>query len=94
MEFLMKATFVLTLLNLVLLSALFFVYIKNWLKLKSAFTAGLLLFNIIFLIQNIMSVYFYLTNMTYFVNMISMHAFMLTALQTLAFVVLNIISWN
>ena len=94
MEFLMKATFALTVINIVFLLALFFVYGKNWLSLKSAFTSGLALFTLIFLIQNITSVYFYLANMPYFVDMVSMHVFILTLLQTTAFSILNIISWK
>ena len=94
MEFSMKATFVLTVINIVFLLALFFVYGKNWLSLKSAFTSGLVLFTLIFLIQNITSVYFYLANTPYFVDMVSMHVFILTVLQTCAFCVMNIISWR
>jgi len=90
----MKLTFFFIILNISFLFALFFVYAKNWLKLKSAFTSGLLLFTIIFLVQNITSVYFYITNMPYFVNMVSMHAFVLTILQTCAFLVMNIITWK
>jgi len=94
MEFVMKATFVLTAANMVLLLMLTYVYGRNWARMKSSFTAGLLLFTVAFLAQYIMSFYFYVTNMDYYVEMVSMHVFILTILQTLAFTVLNAISWS
>lgn len=94
MEFVMKATFVLTIVNIVLLLLLTYLYGRNWTKMRSAFTAGLLLFTIAFLAQYVMSFYFYVTNMDYYVDMVSMHVFVLTSLQTVAFTVLNAISWS
>lgn len=94
MEFVMKATYVLTLVNIVLLLLLAYVYGKNWLRIRSGFTAGLLLFTIAFLAQYMMSFYFYVTSMDYFVEMVSMHVFIVTMLQTLAFAILNAISWR
>ena len=94
MEFVMKATFVLTIVNIVLLLALSYVYGRNWVKMRSTFTAGLLLFTIAFLAQYLVSFYFYMTEMHFFVDMVSMHVFVLTVLQTIAFAILNGISWS
>jgi len=94
MEFVMKATFVLTIVNIVLLLALSYVYGRNWVKMRSTFTAGLLLFTLAFLAQYLVSFYFYMTEMQYFVDMVSMHVFVLTVLQTIAFAILNGISWS
>jgi hypothetical protein len=94
MEFVMKATFVLTIVNVVLLLALSYVYGRNWVKIRSTFTAGLLLFTLAFLAQYLVSFYFYMTEMQYFVDMVSMHVFVLTVLQTTAFAILNGISWS
>ena len=94
MEFVMKATFVLTSINIILLLSLGYVYGRNWMKIRTWFTSGLLLFTVIFLIQDLTSFYFYLANMPYFVEMVSMHVFVLTLLQTIAFAILNIISWK
>jgi len=94
MEFVMKATFVLTAVNIVLLLMLAYIYGRNWAKVRSTFTAGLLLFTIAFLAQYMLSFYFYVTSMDYFVEMVSMHVFVLTILQTMAFTVLNSISWS
>ncbi len=94
MEFVMKATFVLTTVNIVLLLLLTYVYGRNWVRLRSTFTAGLLLFTLAFLVQYITSFYFYITNMQFYVDMVSMHVFVLTILQTIAFTILNAISWS
>ncbi len=94
MEFEMQATFVLTAVNIVLLLALAYVYGRNWARLRSGFTAGLLLFTLAFLAQYVMSFYFYVTNMDYYVDMVSLHVLILTLLQTIAFAVLNGISWK
>jgi len=90
----MKATFGLTALNIILLLALSYIYGRNWLKLKTSFTSGLLLFTILFLLQNLTSFYFYITMTPYFVEMVGLHVFILTLLQTIAFLVLDIISWK
>ena len=94
MEFVMKATFVLTIVNIVLLLALSYVYGSNWLKIRSKISAGLLLFTLAFLVQYLVSFYFYVTEMHFFVEMVSMHVFVLTVLQTIAFAILNGISWS
>ncbi len=94
MEFVMKATFVLTVVNIILLLALSYVYGRNWVKMRSTFTSGLLLFTLAFLAQYLVSFYFYMTEMQYFVDMVSMHVFVLTVLQTVAFAILNGISWS
>ena len=94
MEFVMKATFVLTIVNIVLLLALSYVYGRNWVRIRSTISAGLLLFTLAFLAQYLVSFYFYMTEMQYFVDMVSMHVFVLTVLQTIAFAILNGISWS
>jgi hypothetical protein len=94
MEFEMQATFVLTTVNIVLLLALAYVYGRNWARLKSGFSAGLLLFTLAFLAQYVTSFYFYVTNMDYYVDMVSMHVLILTFLQTVAFAILNFLSWK
>ena len=90
----MKLTFVLTAINLLMLLALTYVYGKNWMRLRSGFTAGLLVFTLAFLAQYVTSFYFYVTNMDYYVHMVSMHVFILTLLQTIGFAVLNGLSWR
>ncbi|MBI2546379.1 hypothetical protein HYV81_04320 [Candidatus Woesearchaeota archaeon] len=94
MELEMQATFALTGINILLLLSLAYIYGRNWMKVKTSFSTGLLLFTAIFLIQSITSFYFYMTEMPYFVEMVSLHVLILTVLQTIAFSVLNVISWK
>jgi chromate transport protein ChrA len=94
MELVMQLTFALTVVNIVLLLALAYVYGRNWAGLRSRFTLGLLVFTLAFLVQYVTSFYFYVTNMDYYVDMVSMHVFILTLLQTVGFAVLNGISWK
>ncbi len=94
MEWTMQATFVLTAVNVVLLLALCYVYGRNWARMKSSFSLGLLVFTVAFLAQYVCSLYFYITMMDFYVDMVSMHVFVLTLLQSVAFAALNFISWR
>lgn len=94
MELEMKLTFALTAVNVILLLALSYIYGRNWVRLKTSFSAGLLLFTLAFLVQYVMSFYFYVVNMHFYVDMVSRHVFALTVLQTIAFSILNGISWR
>ncbi|HLF55132.1 MAG TPA: hypothetical protein VI612_05435 [Candidatus Nanoarchaeia archaeon] len=94
MEFVMKATFVLTIVNIVLLLLLTYLYGRNWARMRTSFTAGLLLFTLAFLVQYGVSLYCYFTGMESFVEMAGMNALVVTGLQTIAFTILNAISWS
>lgn len=89
MALLMNLTTILTAINIILIIILLYVYIKNFKKIKSMFTFGLLIFAILFLIQNIISFYFFVTMTPYFVNMVEIYVFLFSLIQTLAFVILN-----
>lgn len=91
---LMTAIAILTGISTILLVLLNHVYIKSLRKIKSKFTIGLLIFAFLFLMQNIVSLYFYFTMMDYYVPAVEMHVFILTLLQTLAFSVLLKITWE
>ena len=90
----MTVSTVLTLVNLILIIALIFVYSINFSKIKSSFTFGLLIFAVIFLLQNVLYLYFNLTMMTLYSAEAEMFFFVLTILQTVAFSILNIITWR
>ncbi len=94
MEFVMKATFVLTAVNVVLLLLLSYIYGRNAVRMKSPFAFGLLVFSLAFLVQYACSLYFYVTMMDFYVDMVSIHVFILTLLQTVAFTILNVLSWR
>jgi len=94
MGFTMNATVILTGVNAILVIALLYVYIRNLRKMYSDFTLGLLLFAGLFLVQNVASLYFYVTQMPLYAAGLDIHVFVMTALQTVAFLVLNKITWK
>ena len=90
----MKVTAVLTGISALLLGALIHVYIKNLRKIKSKFTIGLFVFALLFLVQNLISLYYYATMMEYYVPEVENHVFILTLLQTIGFAILLKITWE
>lgn len=91
---LMVLTTVLTAISTLILAVLMHVYIKNLSKIKSSFTIGLLIFAALFLVQNIISLYFYITMMDYYVPEVELHVFIFTLLQTIGFAVLLKLTWE
>ena len=94
MAMLMSTTTILTGVSTLLLFGLLYVYSKNLKAVKSKFTIGLLIFALLFLLQNLVSLYYYLTMMQYYSPEVEMHVFILTLLQTIAFLVLLKITWE
>lgn len=94
MAMLMNFTTILTLISTLILLALLYVYSKNLKKIKSKFTIGLFIFALLFLIQNLVSLYYYLTMMKYYTPEVEVHVFVLTLLQTIAFLILLKITWE
>jgi hypothetical protein len=85
----MQATTVLTVINILLLLWLLFDNLRSYLRMKSQYTQFLLLFIGLFLLQNLVSGYYLLTMMDYYVPEVSTHIMILAALQMLAFVGLS-----
>ena len=94
MAALMTLTTILTAVSALMLAALLHVYIRNLRKIKSNFTIGLLIFALLFLVQNIVSLYFYLTMMQYYVPAVELHVFIFTLLQTIGFALLLKLTWE
>lgn len=90
----MQLTTGLVLLNSLLLLSLLYLHGKNLLRIRTSFTAGLTLFALLFLAENLVSLYYYSTNMPYYVNAVETHVFILSLLQTIAFSIMNWISWK
>lgn len=88
MAMLMNLTTIMTVVSVLALGALLHIYIKNLKKIKSSFTIGLFVFALLFLVQNIISLYYYLTMMEYYSPEVEIHVFILTLLQTIGFLVL------
>ena len=91
---LMTGIAILTVLSLLALFGLLFVYYKNLRQIKSKFTIGLFVFAFLFLIQNAISLYYYFTMMEYYVPEVETHVFILSLLQAAGFLVLLKISWE
>ena len=81
-------------LNLFLIVSLLYVYLKNLVKFKSSFTFGLFIFAFLFLVQNVIALYFLFTMMPYYSQGVEVYAFVFSILQTIAFSILNFITWR
>ena len=90
----MNITTIMTGISTVLLLGLIYVYYKNLKKIKSNFTIGLLIFALLFLIQNIISLCYFIAMKNYYVPEVEIHVFILTLLQAIGFGVLLKITWE
>ena len=88
MAMLMSFTTIMAVISSVALACLLHIYIRNLKKIKSSFTIGLFVFALLFLIQNLVSLYYYLTMMQYYSPQVETHVFILTLLQAIGFLVL------
>jgi len=91
---LMTITTVLTGVNIALVLGLIYIYAMNLRRIRSNFTAGLMVFALLFLVQNVASMYYFLTMMPLYAQGLEVHVFVITMLQTLAFGILNILTWK
>ena len=94
MAILMNATLILTIISTLSLIGLAYIYIKNFMVIKSKFTIGLLIFALLFLLQNLVSLYFYLTRMEFYSAEAVIHVFILSLFQAIAFLILLKITWE
>ena len=81
-------------LNIVLLLTLLVVYIRNYLKLKSKFCLGLILFAAVFLIHCTMAIYFQTNLSHYYKNSMENIALALNILEALGMGTLLYITWR
>jgi hypothetical protein len=94
MNFIMSATTVLTAISALLLVILLAVYFRNARRVKSKLLWGLIIFSLIFLAQNVFSLYYSLTMMEYYVPAVEFHILIFSILQTVAFSVMLYITWE
>ena len=90
----MNITTILTGVSTLAILGLLYVYYKNLMNIKSKFTIGLFIFALLFLLQNLVSLYYYITMLKYYAPEVEIHVFILTLLQTIAFIVLLKITWE
>lgn len=91
---LMTFTEILSAINILLIVVLVYIYFKSYIRMKSGFTLGLLLFSLLFLVHNALYLYFALTMMPYYSQSLGLYGFIFTLLQTLAFASLAWVAWK
>ncbi|MDD9953262.1 MAG: hypothetical protein OXR66_02920 [Candidatus Woesearchaeota archaeon] len=74
-----------TLINIGLLIGIITLNIKSYIRVRASYTMFILVFAGIFLIQNLINGYFFLTNMELCVSKIGWHMIILAGLQSVAF---------
>ena len=94
MSLLMDATTALTAANVLLLLSIVYVHAKNLSSTRTTFTVGLTVFALLFLAENIVSLYYFATMMPYYAPQVEVHVFALKLLSALAFAVMNWLTWK
>jgi hypothetical protein len=61
MDSVMELTYIAAFANMIILLALLYPGVRNFFKTRSAISAALLLFTLLFLVQNVVAIYFHLT---------------------------------
>ena len=90
----MMGTTILTVISSIILLILLFIYGRNLRKIPARFTQGLFIFALVWFIEKLVSLYYYLTMMNYYVPAVSMQVFFLSLLQTVALFILLKITWE
>ncbi len=85
---------VLAAVNVLLIAGLLYVYGKNFVKIRSGFTFGLVFFALLFLFHNVLVLYFNLTMMSLYAEGVMPYMIAFTSLQAVAFAILNWVSWR
>lgn len=81
-------------LNAVLAAILLWLFAQNYRALKSTAGLGLLLFSVVFFLQNVSGTYLHFTTGEFYAKMIATHAFMLELVETVALAALLYTTWN
>ncbi len=83
-----------TVLNIILLVSLAYVYVSNYLRLRSKFALGLAFFSSMFLLQNLFALYCQLVKVEYYSPEITGIVLVLSTLEAVGLAVLAYISWR
>ena len=94
MEEYMMYTLYLEGINTLLLLVLLYVYGSNYRALKTMAGAGLILFSLVLLIQNLAGIFLHFTGGELYGKMAAMHVFILKLVETLALSVLTYSAWK
>ena len=85
---------VVSILNALMLFILLYVYIRNYKAIKSKFSLGLILFGLLFLIQNLVAIYFQTAMVDYYSKEVADFALILNILEALGFAALLYVTWK
>jgi hypothetical protein len=91
LEDVMAVAALFTAVNVILLLALLWVYLGSFKKVRSQFTAGLVFFAALFLLQNLISLYSFLTMFMYYASDVTGLVLTISIVQTAG---LGIILWT
>lgn len=81
----LKITWLLTGINILLLSAVLTVALRSYLRMKAQYTLMIMALAGLFLLQNLVTGYYFLTMMDFYVPDVMTHIMILSILQTVAF---------
>lgn len=87
-QMMLQAAALFSLANILLLIGLIIVYGSSFRKIKAAFTAGLLFFAGVFLLQNLVAFYSYVAMFMYYASGVEMFVMVITVAQTAGLAVL------
>ena len=80
--------------NIILLLGLFIIYLRNYTKIKSSFTLGLLLFAAIFLIRDVSLAIYHMSDLTFYYTQYARDDILIHFAQLIAFSILLKITWK
>lgn len=81
-------------LNAILSISLLYVYIRNYFKLRMPFTLGLIIFASIFLLQNLVAIYFQLAMIMYYTSEVANIALILNLLESIGLISLFYVTYK
>ena len=87
-QMMLQAAAIFSLANILLLIGLIIIYGSSFRKIKAAFTAGLLFFAGVFLLQNLLAFYSYVAMFMYYAKDVEMIVMAITVAQTAGLAVL------
>ena len=80
--------------NIAILLSLIYVYIKNFLSIKATFCMGLMIFAVLFLIQNLVAAYFQFFHTQCYSPDTGQFSLILNLIQMFGFSVLAYVTWK
>lgn len=80
--------------NILLLLSIIYIYVKNFLSIKTTFCMGLMIFAILFLLENILSLYFHMIHSSVYSADAAHFSLILDLLETLGFSALVYVTWK